>query len=155
MPSREINAWIRLATILIVYVPYFGYVLALFRGSEAVGRPLCLAFVAAAFAHGVIGGVAEAVAQIVQGKAPVDERDRAIEALSLRVAYFALISLVMTAFGCIALLGAISEPSAAGTILLPGFPATSQFVFFCFVCAEALRHAVQLFCYRRAVWSTA
>ena len=155
MSPREINAWIRLATILIVYVPYFAYVVELFRGNEPVGRPLCLAFVGAAIAHALLGGLAQPGARIVFGVEQVDERDRAIESLSLRVAYFALISLVMTAFGCMALLGAVSKPSATGTILLPGFSATSQFVFFCFVCAEALRHVVQLFCYRRGAWAAA
>jgi hypothetical protein len=155
MPSRELNAWIRLIVILVVYIPYFAYVLELFRGAGPVGRPLCLAFVGAAIAHAAIAGVAQAAARIVHGVEQVDERDRAIEALSLRVAYVALISLVMTALGTIALIGAASEPSAVGTILLPGFSATSQFVFLCFVCAEALRHVVQLFCYRRGAWVAA
>lgn len=78
--------------------------------------------------------------------------DGAIDARSLRVAYFTLITLVFLVLGTIAFLGAITRPTAAGTILLPQYSLTSQYVFFCFASTEVVRHATQVICYRREAW---
>jgi hypothetical protein len=149
MSSTECSAWIRLASILIVFVPYFRYVLELLQSDGPVGRATCVAFIVAAFAHGVLNGLGQLALLLIYGKQLRDERDAAIDAISLRVAYFTLISLVLCALSTIAFLGAITPPSATGKILLPTFSTTSQFVFFSIVAAEALRHVTQLFCYRR------
>ena len=150
MSAHERSAWIRLAAILIVFVPYFLYVLELFRRDGPVGRAVCLAFLLAAIAHGVVNAVGQAVVRVAFGAERSDERDAAIDARSLRVAYFLLTTLVLAAFSTIAFLGTITPPNAAGTILLPGFALTSQFVLLCFVAAEAVRHLTQVWCHRRA-----
>ena len=149
MSSTERSAWIRLGSILIVFVPYFQYVLRLFEADGPVGRATCIAFLIAALSHGVLNALGQFALFLIFGKALRDERDAAIDALSLRVAYFTLISLVLGALTTMAFLGAITPPSSKGTILLPGFSATSQFVFFSIVVAEVARHATQVFCYRR------
>jgi hypothetical protein len=149
MSSTERSAWVRLGSTLIVFVPYFQYVLRLFQTDEPVGRATCVAFLVAALSHGVLNGLGEFALYLMFGKALRDERDAAVDAISLRVAYFTLISLVLGALTTMVFLGAITPTSSKGTILLPGFAMTSQFVFFSFVVAEVARHATQVFCYRR------
>jgi hypothetical protein len=149
MSPRERSAWIRLASILIVFVPYFLHVLRLFESDGPIGRRVCIAFIVAAIAHAILNGVAQAIDRIAFGARRTDERDAAIDAISLRVAYFSLTSLVLLALSTMAFLGAIAPVSATGRILLPGFALTSQFVLFCCVAAEVARHATQLACYRR------
>lgn len=153
MSSTERSAWIRLGSLLIVFVPYFFYVLRLFEGDGPVGRATCVAFLAAAVTHGVLNALGQFALRLAFGRQMHDERDAAIDAISLRVSYFTLITLVLCALSTMALLGAMTPPSSTGTILLPGFAVTSQFVFLCIVAAEALRHATQLFCYRREAFA--
>ena len=149
MSPRERNAWIHLLAILIVFVPYFHFVLQTFMHEEAIGRPVLLALIVAAIAYTALSAIGQIVNRIAFGRIVSDERDAAIEARSLRIAYFTILSLVMTALGIMAFLGAVQPPSPTGRIWLPTFSVTSQFVFFCFVVAEVLRHATQIVCYRR------
>lgn len=153
MSSTERSAWIRLASLSIVFVPYFVYVLGLFEAEGPVGRAICIAFLAAGLAHGALDALGQTALFFAFGKPMHDERDAAIESMSLRVSYFALIALLLGALSTMAFLGAIERPSAGGTIVLPGFAVTSQFVFLCIVAAEALRHATQVFCYRREAFA--
>ncbi len=148
MSPCERTAWIRLASLLLVFVPYFVHVLDVLPRPNGVARPLLVAFVGAAVLHVVLTAALQAVARVAFGRAEPDERDAAIEARSLRVAYFALLATALTAFSIIAMLGVLQRPSDAGTILLPTFSTASQFVVFCIVAAEALRHATQVVSYR-------
>ena len=149
MSSTERSAWIRIGSMLIVFVPYFLHVLRLFHEDGPIGRQICVAFLVAALAHGVLNAIGQSALVLIFGKPMRDERDAAIDAVSLRISYFTLISLVIGALSTIAFLGAITRPSATGGILLPAFALTSQYVFFSFVVAEALRHVTQVVCYRR------
>ena len=149
MSPHERNAWIRLISLSLVFVPYFAHVLRLLHADAPIGRAICVAFLVAALAHGLLNGALQAVARLVFGAERIDERDAAIDARSLRVAYFSMINLVLAALGTVALLGAVTRPSANGGLLLPGFVLVSQSVFFCVVVAEASRHRTQVFCYRR------
>ncbi len=153
MSPRERNAWIHLLAILVVFVPYFHFVLQTFMHQEAVGRPVLLALIVAAIAYTLLSVLGQAVNQVAFGKPLSDERDATIDARSLRVAYFTILSLVMTALGIMALLGVVQSPSPAGLIWLPTFSVTSQFVFFCFVVAEVLRYATQIACYRHEAFA--
>ena len=153
MSSTERSAWVRLGSLLVVFVPYFLYVLRLFQDDGPVGRATCLAFLGAALTHGVLNALGQFALFLAFGKPLHDERDAAIDALSLRVSYFTLITLLLGALSTMALLGAITMPSSADTIALPGFSVTSQFVFVCIVAAEALRHVTQVFCYRREAFA--
>jgi hypothetical protein len=153
MSPVERTAWIRLVSILIVFVPYFGFVSLLFAHGDALAKPLYVAFVVAAVLHGLVNGIAQIAAQAVFGKEVIDERDRAIEALSLRIAYYTLISLVLGALGTLATLGFLTPPGPTGKIAVPTFIVTSQFVFCCVVIAELSRHLTQVFCYRKEAWA--
>jgi len=149
MSPRQRSAWIRLASILVVFVPYFVYVLKLFDSGQPIGRPLCVAFLLAAAAHAVFNGVAQGISSSpLFGCEFSDERDRAIDALSLRIAYYTLIVLLLAALSTFASVGFLTVPSEDGTIPMPGNLITSQFVFFCVVLAEASRHVTQVWCYR-------
>ena len=150
MSPRQRSAWIRLASILVVYIPYFLYALKLFDSGQPIARPLCVAFLVAAVAHGVFNGVAQTISSLpLFGCELSDERDRAIDALSLRVAYFTLIVLLLGALSTLAALGFFTIPSPTGMIAMPGYSLTSQYVFFCVVLAEASRHVTQVWCYRQ------
>jgi hypothetical protein len=154
MSPCERTAWIRLGTILLVFIPYFWIVGTLFAHDAAPrAKAVYVLFIVAAIAHGVLGGVVQAIANLVFGKPIQDERDRAIEALSLRVAYFALISLLMGALGTLAVLGFLSPPNELGRIPVPTFVMTSQYTFCSCVLTEALRHLVQVLSYRKTAWS--
>lgn len=153
MSPRERNTWIRLASILIVFVPYFMHVVRLFQGEGPISKALCIAFLGAALAHGILDALGQLASRLVFGREMRDERDAAIDALSQRIAYFTLISLILGALSTIAFLGVLTPLPAEGKILQPTYATTSQFVFFCFIAAEALRHGVQLALYRRAAWA--
>ena len=150
MSPSERNAWIHLGSILVVFIPYFMHVARLFEAGGPVAKAICIAFIGAALAHAVLNVVGQTVVAVLFGRQTRDERDSAIDGWSLRVAYFSLITLLLGALGTFAFIGAVSVPSAAGRILLPTFSATSQYVFFAFVVAEALRHATRVVCYRYA-----
>ena len=153
MSPTERSAWVRLGSLLVVFVPYFLFVLRLFQADGPVGRATCVAFLAAALAHGVLNALGQIALTLTFGRTMRDERDAAIDAISLRVAYFTLIALVLCALSTIALLGAVTPSTSSGTILLPGFAVTSQFVFLCIVVAEALRDVTQVSCYRREAFA--
>jgi hypothetical protein len=154
MSSCERTAWIRLVTILVVFVPYFWLVGTLFAHEDAVrAKTIYVLFVIAAVAHGVLNGIAQAISGTVLGKPIKDERDRAIEALALRIAYYTLISLILGALGTLATLGFLSPPNELGRIPVPSFVLTSQYTFCSCVLSEALRHVVQVLLYRKAAWS--
>lgn len=151
MSPRELNAWIRLVSILIVFVPYVAYVLSLFASDAPIARVLCIAFLAASVAFLIVVGVAEGLTRSLQVCQPTDERDRAIERFGMQVAYVALIVLVLGAISTYAVLGFMTPPSPDGTIATPSYAVASQFVLISVIIAEALRHLTQVVCYRRGL----
>ena len=150
MSSSERAAWIRLVSILLVFGPYFAFVVLLFAHDDPIARSLYLAFIVAAVLHGLVNGIAQTAAQAVFGRAIADERDRQIAAISLRVAYYLLITLLLGALSTFAALGFMTPPTAFGAIPVPSFVVTSQFVFCAVVVAELSRHVAQVCCYRRS-----
>ena len=151
MSSRERIAWIRLVSLVVVFVPYIAYVGALFAADAARARPLSIAFVAASVAFLVVNAVGEAILRTSNPCRPRDERDRAIENVSMRTAYVALVVLVLGAISTFEVLGVMTPPSTDGRIPVPGWALTSQFAFVSVVVAEALRSVTQVVCYRRGV----
>jgi hypothetical protein len=153
MSSSERSAWIRLVTILIVFAPYFGFVAWSFSQDVARAKTIYVVFIIAAVVHGLLNGIGQVVAATIFGKEVADERDRAIEALALRVAYYVLISLLLGALATLAALGFLTVPTPLGKITVPTFVMTSQYVFCAVVVAELTRHVVQVICYRKAAWA--
>ena len=151
MSPRELSAWIRLVAILVVFVPYAAYVLRLFASHEPIARTLCVAFLAASVAFLIVVAVAEALSRSRHVCLPGDERDRAIERVGMRVAYVALVVLVLGAVSTYAVLGYLTPPSADGSIATPSYSVTSQFALISVVIAEALRHLTQVVCYRKGL----
>ncbi len=149
MSPYERNAWIRLVAIVVVFVPYFGSVAWLFDHDAASPRLLCVAFLAAGVAHGLLTGGGQLLAQAFFGREFADERDRAIEALALRVAYFVLITLVLGSLSTLATVGLLSPPLGAWLADPRVLPAACELAFGAVVAAEAARHATQVACYRR------
>lgn len=151
MSPRERLAWIRLVSLVVVFVPYVAYVVALFGADRALARPLSLAFVAASIAFLAVHAVGEIAMRTTNPCRPADERDRAIENVSMRFAYVALIVLVLGAISTIEVLGVFTPPSPDGRIPMPGWAVASQFAFVSVVVSETLRNVVQVVCYRRGL----
>ena len=147
---RERSLVLRLGVLLVVFVPYFQQVMRLLQSDHPTARALCILFLVYAFAFGVVNAGVQAIHVLVFGRIAVDERDAAIDAVALRVAYFTLIGLLLAAFSTMAFLGMITAPSPTGTILRPTYSTTSQFVFFSIVVSEVARHVTQLYGYGRA-----
>lgn len=151
MSPRELSAWIRLASILIVFVPYVAYVFRVFAAREPVAHALSVAFVAASIAFLIVIAVAEGLTRSLHVCLPGDERDRAIDRYGMRVAYVALVVLLLGAISTQAVLGFLTPPRVDGTIAVPTYPVASQFAFISVVIAEALRQLTQLVCYRKGM----
>lgn len=86
MSPLERSAWICLASIIVVFVPYFIYVLHVFERDGAIAQPILVAFVVAGIAHGILNRIAQALMAVRFGITRRDERDAAIDARSMRVA---------------------------------------------------------------------
>jgi hypothetical protein len=149
MSPNERSAWVRLTSLLIVFIPYFVYVWGLFKSGGDFAQSICVAFMIAAIAHGTLNGIAQGVMGSVLGCVMRDERDRKIDALSLRVAYYTLLVLVLSALSTIAAVGFLTPPAEIMRFREPNFSVTSQYVFLCIVAAEALRHLTQVYWYRK------
>ena len=148
MSWRERSAWICLVSTCAIFGVYFRFVLQTFTSSDAVARPVLVAFLLACVVLAVVTGGVHIVAALVFGVDKADERDTKIEATAVRVAYYFLIGCVFTAIACLALLGAVQAPSPEGKIWVPGFSLASQAVLLVFVVAEVLRYGVQVMFYR-------
>ena len=148
MSPRERSACIHLASLLIVFVPYFAHVAERFAHGVTTARPLMIEFVGALVVYLILNGLMHAIAAIAFGQPLHDERDAAIEARSLRVAYGTVLGLSWTALAITLFIGIVQTPSDAGLVWLPTFTLTSQYLLFSFLVAEALRYGTQLFCYR-------
>ena len=149
MSFREKSAWASLAVMLLVYVPYFVHVFRLFGRGELKGGVLLWQFISAVVFQVFLLIVVHIVIAIQSRQHQADERDRAIEATSYKIAYLALISSFFVALPC-----AISLVFALKPALVPslvGLPFLSQLLLLCFVTAEAMKYCAQIVCYR---WGT-
>jgi polyferredoxin len=147
MSFREKSAWVCFISTLVVWIPYFAYVIQLFGRGELFAGPIVAAFIGAVIFQTVLGIVAFIVIAIRSREEPKDERDLAIESKAYKNAYFVLVV-------CIFAVGWIIIPPAlaagreiAAQLLTP--VAISQMVLFCFVAAETTRFATQVVSYRR------
>ena len=149
MSFREKSAWASLAVMLVVYVPYFVYVFRLFGRGELKGSVLLGQFIGAVVFQVFLLIIVHIVIAIQSRQQQADERDRAIEAKSYKIAYLALIGSFF-----VVLPSAISLVFALNPALVPGLvglPFLSQLLLLCFVTAEAMKYCVQLVCYRLGI----
>jgi hypothetical protein len=149
MSYGERSAWARLVTTLAVYLPYFAYIANSIGSGEFSIGAVMEAFILAVICSIVLIIVVHAILVIRFGREQRDERDTAIDARSLKVAYFFLVSIFFTALCGIAVPLALA--TTAEVSALPGFLLASQVMLLCFVLAEMVRFTTQIVGYRRGI----
>jgi len=149
MSLREKSAWASLAVMLLVYLPYFVHVFRLFGRGELKGGALIGQFIGAVGFQLFLLIFVHIVIAIQSRQQQADERDRAIEARSYKIAYLALISSFFVVLpSAISLVFAL-KPALVSSLV--GLPFLSQVLLLCFVTAEAMKYCAQIVCYR---WGT-
>ncbi|MFL6515374.1 MAG: hypothetical protein ACJ8M1_10160 [Chthoniobacterales bacterium] len=152
---REKSAWVSLAVLLVVYVPYFCYLWTVAdRGLLNIGTAIGL-FIAALFFQIVLAVVAQIVISVRAKIDPKDERDAAIDGKAFRNAYFVLTAAICCAALFVTVVSLANGPGAgiatAGHVL-SGFlspAAATQILLSCLVIGEIVKYGTQVFCYRR------
>jgi magnesium-transporting ATPase (P-type) len=147
MSFREKSAWVCFITTLIVWIPYFAYVVQLFQRGELSAGPIIAAFIGAVVFQTALGIVAFIAIAIRSRQEPKDERDMAIESKGYKNAYFVLAFACLFAISWIIVYAVAAGPESAARLLTP--TAMSQMLLFCFVAAEATRYGTQAISYRR------
>ncbi len=146
MCTNERLAWVCLASIAVVYIPYFSFLAYAIQTSN-VPPPInvvTIAFVAAIFAQVLITGIPAAIVGILDKKQVTDERDIAIRHKASTSAYVCLISCVLILV-------------TGGSLLRPVFPLVGDGVFIgqlgllTVVISELANYGVQVFEYRRTL----
>jgi divalent metal cation (Fe/Co/Zn/Cd) transporter len=150
MSFREKSAWICLLITLAVFGPYFVNVFAPLR--QGVLRldleHVLEAFVGMVFLQVVLSVVFHIALALHARNEPTDERDRAIEAKSIRVAYYVLVTgCFLLGFGVFVLGVLSSVPVLASS--LQAYLLMSQLLLFCLVLAETAQYVTQVVSYRR------
>ena len=147
MLFREKVAWVSLLTTVLIWSSYFGHTL----GRVAIGASgvvsVFAAFVAAVVLQTTLMIIATVAITVRSGQEPKDERDVAIDAKALKIAYYVLLTLGFLAIGFIAwraMVGSLN-PAPEGPAIL----ASAQLVLLCLIIAEATRFLTQVICYRR------
>ena len=149
MSFREKSAWASLAVMLLVYLPYFVHVFRLFGRGELKGDALVGQFIGAVVFQIFLLIIVHVVIAIQSRQRQMDERDRAIEARSYKIAYLALISSFFVVLpSAISLVFAL-KPALVSSLV--GLPFLSQLLLLCFVTAEAMKYSAQIVGYR---WGT-
>ncbi len=157
---REKSAWVSLAVLLVVYIPYFCYVWTLAdRGLLNIATAIGV-FIAALFFQTVLAVVAQIVIAIRAKADPKDERDAAIDGKAFRNAYFVLTSAICFAAVFVVVMGLAhgaatvditkADPRVAHVVrdlLSPA--AATQILLSCLVISEIVKYGTQVFCYRR------
>ena len=147
MSLREKSAWVCLITILIVFVPYFVFLLPkLWQGEGGAGLVLG-AFIGATIFCAVLSTILAIAVAVSTKDEPKDERDVLIEGKANRNAYYVLLTLCFLALSSILLVGLGSPETMLPTYARPAF--VSQIFLLCFVIAEVTKYATQVVCYRR------
>ncbi len=140
MLYREKSAWICLAITLFIFVPYFGHVLQLFADGELT-RPVVLDyFLGALFAQAMLTIAGHVVISLRARQERADERDKAIEARSLRVSYWVLTVALWTLITCLPM-------RVTGYSITPLF--ISQLLLLAWVLGELAKYIAQVVSYRR------
>jgi hypothetical protein len=143
---RELSAWISLAVILVVFVPYFLNVFRLFENRTLSAGAVMGLFIAATVVTILLQIVLHVACAIFSPPEVTDERDRAIELKSFRVAYGILAVSLFLWIGVIVMLALPGKGFPKEPWLEPVF--LSQ-VFLCFVLAETGKYFIQALSYRR------
>ena len=94
MAFREKIAWLELATMLVAYIVYFGFVGPAVGFGERRMLDIVWSFGPVAAAHGIaviVGAIVIAVTASKEAQAKADERDRAIARRGATIGYYVLI----------------------------------------------------------------
>ena len=144
---REKSAWVILGAILVVFVPYFTFVFRLFAAGQLVAGAVLGLFIGATIWMILLtAGFHIALSLFSRADNP-DERDRAIELKSFRVAYAIMAITFFCAIGAMVVLALPSANPSGVRWLAPVF--VSQVFFLCFVLAEIGKYLTQVICHRR------
>ena len=122
MSFREKSAWASLAVMLVVYVPYFVHVFRLFGRGELKGGAVLGQFISAVLFQIFLLIVVHIAIAIQSRQQQTDERDRAIEATSYKIAYLALISFLLCGDSKRDCIGLCSEPCAGFQVCWTAVP---------------------------------
>ncbi len=142
MCTNERLAWVCLASITVVYIPYFSFLVYATQSSSLHISVVTVAFVAAIIAQGFITAIPAAIVGLLDRKQVTDERDIAIRYKASTIAYVCLISCVLILV-------------TGGSLLRPMFPIfedgviIGQLGLLSVVVAELTNYGVQVFEYRR------
>lgn len=142
MCTNERLAWVCLASITVVYIPYFSFLVYATQSSSLHISVVTVAFVAAIIAQGFITAIPAAIVGLLDPKQITDERDIAIRYKASTIAYVCLISCVLILV-------------TGGSLLRPVFPLVGDGVFIgqlgllTVVIAELANYGVQVIEYRR------
>jgi hypothetical protein len=147
MPVREKSAWASLATLVLVFVPYFVQVCRSFFSDQLDPGEVLGLFIGAVVLQIILQIGIHIVFAFVPGDDRTDERDEAIEAKSLRWAYAVFGAMSMSWVLMVLVLANVPETPAP---VLGPLWLTQQLVF-CFVIAEAVKYLVQAISYRRGI----
>jgi hypothetical protein len=144
---HEKSAWISLGVILVVFIPYFLNVFRLFASRSLNAGAVMGLFIAATIFTIILQVVLHIACTIFSPPEVTDERDRAIELKSFRVAYGILAVSLFLWVGAIVMLALPWKGFPNEAWLGPVF--LSQVGFLCFVLAEVGKYFTQAVCYRR------
>jgi hypothetical protein len=149
MSFREKSAWACLVTTIVVYIPYFTYILSLYSRDALNATSILTAFLPAVIFQVVLNVAAHIAIAISSGKKQMikDERDLAIESKSFRIAYYIVPSACVVAILFVMLFEA--DPTHMPIRHSLDLAFVSQFFLLCFVVAEVTRYVTQVVCYRR------
>ena len=146
LSPREAGAWACLIVTSLIYGPYFLRVWRTFAAGELTGATLLEIFVAAVISQIVLLVAIHIVIAIVLKDEPKDERDRAIENKSSRLAYNVLsIGIVIAAISIVLI--PLKQAPPVARYLDPIF--LSQAFLFLAILAEIVQYGSQVIFYRR------
>jgi hypothetical protein len=146
---REKSAWICLIITLVVFGPYFLNVFApLVRGELHLDLERVLGlFVGMVVLQVVLSIVFHVALALHERNETTDERDRLIEAKSIKIAYYVLVTGCMLAGFGMFVLGALSAVPALASSL-QAYLLMSQVLLLCIVLAETAQYVTQVVSYR-------
>ena len=144
MCTNERLAWVCLASIAVVYIPYFSFIAYAVQASSLHLNVVTVAFVAAIIAQMFITGIPAAIVGVLDKKQVTDERDIAIRHKASTAAYVCLISCVLIMVTGGSLLRPMFSLFGDGVII-------GQLGLLSVVVAELANYGVQVFEYRRTV----
>jgi NhaP-type Na+/H+ or K+/H+ antiporter len=144
MSFREKLAWVSLLSTVVIWSSYFGHTLG--RSDVGVGSVFG-SFVAAVVLQAIMGIIAAVTISVTSRREPKDERDSAVDAMALKIAYYVLLTSGFVTIGFIAYraMVEVTNPDPAGPAIL----LLAQLILLCLVVAEATRFLTQVICYRR------